>query len=187
MPKKFEEGRKHFWLPQGADETDRWEGRRGGYFFKWNRAEDQTSGICKERKREFGQRWVVTVKRWACSWKPVCWVGKYWQGRRQKSFSSVQVRSVTQLCLILCDLMACSMPGFSVHHQLPELAQTHVHCVSDAIQSSHSLSSPSPPAFNLAQHDGLFHWVSSLHQVAKVLELQLQHQPFQWIFRTDFV
>ena len=77
-------------------------------------------------------------------------------------------------------------PGFPVHHQLPELAHIHVHWVGDAIQPLHPLSSPSPPAFNLSQHQGLFKWVSSLHQVAKVLELQLQHQSFQWIFRTDF-
>ena len=74
-----------------------------------------------------------------------------------------------------------------VHHQLPELAQTCVHQVSDAIQPSHSLSSPSPPAFNLSQHQGLFQWVSSSPQVAEVLKLQLQHQSFQWIFRVDFL
>ena len=79
------------------------------------------------------------------------------------------------------------MPGFPVHHQLPELAQIHVHQVGDAIQPSHPLSSPSPPAFNLSQHQGLFQWVSSSHQVAKMLELQLQHQSFQWIFRVDFL
>ena len=88
-----------------------------------------------------------------------------------------------QLCLILCDPMDCRMQGFPVHHQLPELAQTHVHRISDAIQPSHPLSSPFPPVFNLSQDQGLFQWVSSLHQVAKVLELQ--HQSFQWIFRTD--
>ena len=69
-----------------------------------------------------------------------------------------------------------STPGLPVHHQLPESTQTHVHRVSDAIQSSHPLSSPSPPALNLSQHQGLFKWVSSLHQVAKVLEFQLQPQ-----------
>ena len=77
--------------------------------------------------------------------------------------------------------MDCSMPGFPVHHPLAELAQTHVHRVGDAIQPSHPLSSPSPPALNLAQHQGLFKWVSSSHQVAKVLKFQLQHQSFQWI------
>ena len=70
-------------------------------------------------------------------------------------------------------------------HQLLEFAETYIHWVSDAIQPSHPLSSFSPPAFNLAQHQGLFQWVSSSHQVVKVLEFQLQHQSFQWIFRTD--
>ena len=74
-----------------------------------------------------------------------------------------------------------------VHNQLPELTQTHVHWVSDTIQPSHPLSTPSPPAFNLSQHQGLFEWSSSSHQVAKVLKFQLQHQSFQWIFRTDFI
>ena len=83
--------------------------------------------------------------------------------------------------------MDCSTPGFPVHHQLLEFAQTHVHWVSDAIQPSHPLSSPFPPALNLSQHQGLFQWVSSSHQVAKVLEFQLQHQSFQWIFRTYFL
>ena len=79
--------------------------------------------------------------------------------------------------------MDCSTPGFPVRHQLPKFAQTHVHRVGDAIQPSHPLSSPSLPVFNLSQHQDLFHWVSSLHQVAKLLELQLQHQSFQWLFR----
>ena len=100
---------------------------------------------------------------------------------------SVQFSSVAQLCLTLCHPMDCSRPGFPVHHWLLEHTQTHVHRVSDAIQPSHPLSSPFPPAFNLSQHQGLFQWVGSLHQVAKVLELQLQHQSFQWLFRTDFL
>ena len=87
----------------------------------------------------------------------------------------------------ICNPMDCSMPGLPVHHQLPEPAQTHVHQVGDAIKPSHLLSSPSPPAFNLSQHQGLFQWVSSSHHVPKVLELQLEHQSFQWIFRTDFL
>ena len=90
-------------------------------------------------------------------------------------------------CQTLCDPMDCSMPGFPVHHQLLELPQAHVHWVSDAIQPSHPLSFPSPPAFNLSQDQGLFQWISSLHQVAKVLEVQLQHQSCQWIFRIDFL
>ena len=81
--------------------------------------------------------------------------------------------------------MDCTTPGFAVRHQLQELTQIHVHWVSDAIQPS--LSSPSPPAFSLSQHQGLFKWVSSSQQVAKVLEFQLQHQSFQWIFRVDFL
>ena len=95
--------------------------------------------------------------------------------------------SVTQLCPTLCDPMDCSMPGFPVHDQLLQLTQTHVHQVSDAIQTFHFLSSPSPHALNLSQHQGLFQWVSSSHQVAKFLEFQLQHQSFQWILRTDFL
>ena len=93
----------------------------------------------------------------------------------------IQFSSVTQLCLTLCDPMDCSMPGFPVLHYLLELAQTQVHWVGGAIQPSHPLLSPSPPASNVSQHQGLFLWVSSSYQVAKVLELQLQS--FQWIFR----
>ena len=80
-----------------------------------------------------------------------------------------------------------STPGLPAHHQLLESNQTHVHWVGDATQLSHPLSSPSPPALNLSQHQGLFKWVSSLHQVAKVLEFQLQHQSFQWTPRTDLL
>ena len=96
-----------------------------------------------------------------------------------------QFSSVPQSCSTLCNPMDCSTPGFPVHHQLLELAQTHVHRVGDAIQSSHSLSSPSP-VFSLSQHQGLLQWVSSSYQVPRVLELQLQHQSFQRTFRTDF-
>ena len=83
--------------------------------------------------------------------------------------------------------MDCSMSGLPVHHQLPDFTQTYVCWVGDAIQPSHPLSSPSPPTLNLSQRQGLFQWISSLHQVAKVLEFQLQHQSLQWIFRTDFL
>ena len=100
---------------------------------------------------------------------------------------SVQFSSVTQSCTTLCDPMDCSTPGLPVHHQLLEFTQTLVHWVGDAIKPSHPLSSPSPPTSNLSQHQGLFKWVSSSHQVAKVLEFQLQHQSFQRIFRTDFL
>ena len=95
-----------------------------------------------------------------------------------------QFSSFAQLCLILCDPMDCNMPGLPVHHQLLEFTQTHVHWVGDAIQPSHPLSSPSPLTFNLSQHQGLFQWVSSSRQVARVLEFQLQYRSFPWIFRT---
>ena len=100
----------------------------------------------------------VHFARWICSED-----GWWW-----RLFSSV-----TPSCPTLSDPMDCSMPGFPVHHQFPKLAQTHVHWVSDAIQPSYPLSSPSPPAFNLSQHQGLFQGVSSSHQVAKVLEFQI--------------
>ena len=87
-----------------------------------------------------------------------------------------QFSSVAQLCPTLCDPRNHSMPGLPVHHQLLKSTQTHGHWVGGAIQPSHPLSSPSPPAFNLSQHQALFQWVSYLHEVAKVLEFQLQHQ-----------
>ena len=87
-------------------------------------------------------------------------------------FSSVQFSPVAQSCLTLCDPMDCSTPGLPVHYQLLEFIQTHVHRVGDAIQPSHPLLSPSPPTLNLSQHQGRFKWVSSLHQVAEVLEFQ---------------
>ena len=102
-------------------------------------------------------------------------------------FDSVQFSSVAQSCPTLCDPMNCSSPGLPVHHQLPEFTQTHVHRVGDAIQPSHPLSSPSLSALSLPQHQGLFQWVSPPHQVAKVLEFQLQHQSFQWTPRTDLL
>ena len=101
---------------------------------------------------------------------------------------SVRFSSVAQSCPTLCNPMNCSTPAFPIHHQLLELTQTHVNRVGDAIQPSHPLSSPSPPAdFSLSQHQGLFKWVSSSHQVAKVLEFQPQHQSFQWTCRDDLL
>ena len=87
--------------------------------------------------------------------------------------STAQFSSVAQSCLALCDPMDCSAPGLPAHQQLPKFTWTHVHWVGDAIQPSHPLSSPSPPTFNPSQHQGLFKWVSSSNQVAKVLEFQL--------------
>ena len=108
-----------------------------------------------------------------------------WKWKYYEYYS--QFSSVTRSCPTLCDPMDCSTPGLPVHHQLPEFTQTHVHRVGDAIQPSHPLSSPSPPAPNPSQHQGLFKWISSSHQVAKVLEFQHQHQSFQWTPRTDLL
>ena len=95
--------------------------------------------------------------------------------------------SFAKSCLTLCNSMDCIIPGFPVHHHLLEFAQIHVHWVGDAIQTSHSLLPSSPPALWLSQHQALFQWVGFLHQVAKGLELQLQHQSSQWIFRVDWL
>ena len=99
----------------------------------------------------------------------------------------LQFSSVSQPYMILCDPMKRRTPELPIHNQLPEFIQTHVHRVGDAIQPSHPLSSPSLPALNLSQHQGLFKWASSSHQVAKVSEFQLQHQSFQWTPRTDLL
>ena len=106
--------------------------------------------------------------------------GKLWP-------TSVQLSSVAQSCPTLCDPMNCSTPGLPVHHQLPEFTQIHVHRVSDAIQPSHPLSSPSLPAPNPSQHQSLFQWINSLHEVAKVLEFQLQHHSLQRNPRADLL
>ena len=101
---------------------------------------------------------------------------------KNTQFSSVQ--PVSRVWLFVTPWIKAHQASLSITNS-QELTQTHVHWVGDAIQPSHPLSSPYPPAFNLSQHQGLFKWVSSLHQVAKVLEVQLQHQSFQWIFKTD--
>ena len=97
-----------------------------------------------------------------------------------------QLSSFAQLGLTLCNPMDCITPGFLVLYHLPEFVQTHVHQVSDEIQPSHHLLSPSPPVFSLSQHQGLSQWVSSSHQMEKVLKFQLQHQSFRWILRVFF-
>ena len=111
--------------------------------------------------------------------------------RKMKSgkidFLTIQFSSIFPSCPTIYNPMDCSMPGFPIHHQLPEFTQTHVHQVGNAIQQSHPLLSSSPPALNLFQHQGLFQKVSSSHQVAKILEFQLQHQSFQWTPRTDLL
>ena len=100
--------------------------------------------------------------------------------RMSDQFSSVSMSGLT-----LCDPMNRSTPDLPVNHQLPEFTQTNVNPVGDAIQPSHRLSSPSPPAPNPSHHQGLFQWVNSLHEAVKVLEFQLQHQFFQWAPRTE--
>ena len=101
-------------------------------------------------------------------------------------FMNYYCYSVTQLCLTLCNPMDCSTAGFPVLHNVPEFAKTHVHWVNDGIQLFHPLLPSSLPALNLSQLQCLFQWIGFLHHVAKVLELQVQHQSFHWIFRIDF-
>ena len=137
--------------------------------------------------------------KYSCLENPIDWwakvfgVAKSWTQLRTDAwlFTSrcfwFSFISVAQSCPTLHDPMNCSRPGLPVHHQLPEFTQTDVHWVGDAIQPSHPLLSPSPPTFNLSQHQGLFKWVSSSHEVAKVLEFQLQHQSFQWTPGTDLL
>ena len=146
--------------------------------------------------RAFTSHWTTTRAFATCLCHCSCWPSRLPKGIQggvwgtlcsmETGGTGLSVSSVAQSCLTPCDLMDCSTPGFSVH--LLELAQTHDHHVGDASQPSHPLSSPSPPVFNLSQ--GLFQWVSSSHQVAKVLELQLEHQSLQWIltsFRIDWL
>ena len=130
--------------------------------------------------------WKAHIKLSKIIWRPVNTKLKwFWYTYdNMRNILIFQFSSVAQSCLTLCDPMDYSMPGLPVHHQLPEFIQTHVHWVGDAIQPSHPLSSPSPLTFNLSQHQGVFKWVNSLHQVAKVLKFQLQHQSFQWTFKT---
>ena len=107
----------------------------------------------------------------------ISWLDTYPKVFTQEYRKSVQFSSVTQSCLTVCDPMNCSTPGLPVHHQLPEFTQTHIHLVGDAIQPSHPLLSPSPPAPNPSQHQGLFQWVSSSHQVAKYWSFSFSINP----------
>ena len=110
-------------------------------------------------------------------------IPKIWRQPKWPLIVAIQQQKVVSNC----DFMDCSTLGSSFLHHLPEFAQTHVHWVSDTIQPSHPLLPASPPAFNFSQHQGLFQSVGSSHEVAKVLELQLQHQSFPWIFRIGFL
>ena len=111
------------------------------------------------------------------------WPDKSWM----RFLDLLQFSSVTQSCPTLRDPMNCSTPGLPVHHQLLEFTQTHVHQVCDAIQPSHPLSSPSPPAPNPSQHQSVFQWINSSHEVAKVLEFQHYHHSFQRNPRADLL
>ena len=114
----------------------------------------------------------------------------YWNITTYKTLYSVQFSSVQFSRSVVSDslrLLGLQHTGLPVHYQLLEFTQTHAHWVGDAIQPSHPLLSLSPLAFNLSKHQGLFKWVSSSHQMDKVLEFQLQHQSFLWTFRTDFL
>ena len=120
--------------------------------------------------------WLAAVIIWFF----FLWSGYYWLWKLINIFyycDSVQLSSVAQSCLTLCDPMNCSTPGLPVHHQPPKFTQTHVHRVGDGIQPSHPLSSPSPPALNLSQHQDLFQWVSSSHEVANYWNFSFSISP----------
>ena len=147
---------------------------------------EEPGGLQSMGSQRVGHNWVTNfLSSWFHRYVARPWEYGGEQFRHLPSLLVLQFSSVAQLCL--CNPMDCCTPCLPVHHQLPEFTQTHVHWVRDTIQPSHPLLSPSPPAFNLSQPQGLFQWVSSLHQMAKVLEFQIQHQSFQWIFRTDFL
>ena len=150
--------------------------------YKWEHMETR---ICPSAGKWINKLWYIQTMGYYSSLKN--WASKQWKDREELHIHITKFSSVVQSCPTLCDPMDCSTPGLPVNHQLPEFTQSHVHWVSDAIQPSHPLSSPSPPAFNHSQHQGLFKWVSSSHQVAKVLEFQPQHQSFQWTLRANLL
>ena len=130
---------------------------------------------------------AAKIRTWLSNWTELNW---FFYQRKEFSYSKITEWLILWYGFVFVEYQLClalGTPGFPVNHRLPELTQTHVHRVGDAIQPSHSLLSPSPPTFSLSQHQGLFQWTGSSHQVAKVLALQLQNQSFQWIFRTDFL
>ena len=136
--------------------------------------------------------WLNCSAKWICGRKESWFLWEMQMGTDRErtwrnSLQSCCCCSTAKSCPILRNPKDGSVPDFPAPHHLPEFAQVHAHWVSDAIQSSDPLSPSFPSAFNLSQHQGLFQWVGSLHQVVKVLEPQLQHQSFQWIFRTDFL
>ena len=144
--------------------------------------EIKTLGILElnERILHVGWMWILVAMGWTHWVEQHALKSHVHPDAQNMTLFIVHFSSVTQSCLTLWDPMDCSTPGLPDHHQLLEFTQAHVHWVRDAIQPSHPLSSLSPPDFSLAHHQGLHKWVISLHQVAKGLEFQLQHQSFQW-------
>ena len=147
----------------------------------------ELKGLIRNSKDSVTRKQIIQLK-----YRQMIWIGisqrkKYKYMKRCSTFVLIQFSSVSQSCPDVCNPMNRSMPGLPVHHQLLEFTQTHVHQVSDTIQPSHPLLSPSPPVPNPSQHQGLFQWVNSSHEVVKVLEFQLQHQSFQWTPRTDLL
>ena len=142
----------------------------------------------KKKKTLISQIYIFKWEKWSLkSFVSVYNIAIYFLTLKVK-YAYVLITSFQSLSQVwLCDPMNHRTSGLPVHHQLPESTQTHVQGVGDAIQPSHPLLSPSPSVLNLSQHQGLFKWVSSSHQVAKVLEFQLQHQSFQWTPRTDLL
>ena len=161
---------------------DSWSGRSPG-----GEHGNPTQYSCLKKPKDRGA-WEAAVLGVTKSWTQLSdWTCQNRPNHLHVHLNYLQsVSSVAQSCPTLCDPMNRGTPGLPVHHQLLEFTQTHVHRVSDAIQPSHPLSSPSP-APNPSQHQGLFQWVSSSHEVAKVLEFQLQYQSFQWTPRTDLL
>ena len=151
-----------------------WHAMKSGYWtIMWNGRDCGASEI----NYHHPQKRPVFIQRWCCVYGGI--------GRESSIMSSLLLLFSCQVTSDFCDPMDCSTPSFPVPHHLLEFAQVHVHCISDVIQPSHPLSPSSPSVFNLSQQPGLFQWVNCSHQVAKVLELQLQS--FQWVFRVDFL
>ena len=146
--------------------------------------ETQTGALYQPRVVGLGGSWREVQKRGDICIPMADFMLRF-EIKQQNSVKQLSFSSVAQSCPTLCDPMNHSTPGLPVYHQLPESTQTHVHRFGDAIQPSRPLLFLSPPAFNLSQHQGLFQWISSSHQVARVLEFLLQYQSFQWIFRID--
>ena len=168
-----------------------WKSRLSIWLLKWTAQEVQLDGLWGRFLGWNVVLWINCLAGFELSWEDCL---PFFMDRLGSALSGSSTLpnlysccSIIKSCPTLCDPMDCSTPGFPVLHHLLEFSQTHVHWVSDTIQPSHPLSPLSSPTLSISQHQGLFQRVSSSHQVAKVLELQLQHQSFQWIFRVDFL